>query len=260
MSGEEEEAPKRTSKAGLGRRRDYTGRGGRPLLHEKLESGAQDEPTGKGTEKTRIEERQHRRDRRQYTVEQPRGRREAKRRDRMEGSGSTTPKPQGTVKTRRTGTRSQAEERARKTTQSPGQSRKNGLGGRHGKQKSWIPARRRDRATTGCQPPRNRRDTNRRLTRKIRRRNSRVDGTKDRHRSLQGQPPEGRGAGSGKSREREGRRRTKRPETWSAGQKQAGSEPSTSLKAMNTQQDTRATHTRGEQTTNMKTTTRGLHS
>ena len=143
MSGEEEEAPKRTPKTGRGRRRDYPSRGGRPRLHENLESGAQDEPTGKGTEKTRVEKRQHRRDRRQDTVEEPRGRREA------EGSGISTPKPQGTVKTRRTGTRRQAKERARKTTQRPGQSRKNGLGGRHGKQKSWTTPRRRERATTG---------------------------------------------------------------------------------------------------------------
>ena len=33
-SGEEEEAPKRTPKAGRGRRRDYLGRGGMPRLHE----------------------------------------------------------------------------------------------------------------------------------------------------------------------------------------------------------------------------------
>ena len=130
---EEEAAPKRTPKAGRVLRRDYPGRGGRPRLIENLESGAQEEPTGKGTEKTRVEERQHRRDRRQDTMEQPRGRREAERRARMEGSGRSTPKPQGTVKTRRTGTRRQAEERARKTTQRPGQSRKNGLGGHHGK-------------------------------------------------------------------------------------------------------------------------------
>ena len=53
MSGEEEAAPKRTPKAGPGRRRDYTGRGGRPRLHENRESGAQDKPTGKGKEKTK---------------------------------------------------------------------------------------------------------------------------------------------------------------------------------------------------------------
>ena len=58
-SGEEEEAPKRTPKAGRGHRRDYPGRGGRPRLHENLEGRAQDEPTGKGTEKTRVKERQH---------------------------------------------------------------------------------------------------------------------------------------------------------------------------------------------------------
>ena len=97
-SGEEEAAPKRTPKAGRVHRRDYPVRGGRPSLHENLESGAQDDPTGKGT-KTRVEERQHRRDRRQDTVEQPRGRREAERRAHMEVSGSSTPKPQGTVKT-----------------------------------------------------------------------------------------------------------------------------------------------------------------
>ena len=57
-SGEEESAPKSPPKAGLERRRDYTGRGGRPRLHENLESGAQDELIGEGTEKTRAGERQ----------------------------------------------------------------------------------------------------------------------------------------------------------------------------------------------------------
>ena len=55
-------------------------------LHENLERGAQDEPTGKATEKTRVEESPYRRNPRQETVEQQRGRREAERRARMEGS------------------------------------------------------------------------------------------------------------------------------------------------------------------------------
>ena len=84
-------------KAGLGHRRNYTGRGGRPRLHENLESGAQDEPTGEGTEKTRAEERQYRRVRRWDAVEQPRGRREARYRARIEDSGNPTPKPRGSA-------------------------------------------------------------------------------------------------------------------------------------------------------------------
>ena len=43
------------------------------------------------------------------------------------------------------------------------------------------------------------------------------------------------------------------PETWSTGQKQAGSEPSTSLKATNAPQDTRPTRTRSVKTTNYET-------
>ena len=66
-SGEVESAPKRPPNTRLGRRRDYTGRGGRPNPHENLESGAQYEPTGKGTEKTRANERQYPQDGRQET-------------------------------------------------------------------------------------------------------------------------------------------------------------------------------------------------
>ena len=43
------------------------------------------------------------------------------------------------------------------------------------------------------------------------------------------------------------------PETWSAGQKQAGSEPSTSPKTTNAPQDTRPTRTRSDKTTNYET-------
>ena len=193
---------------------------------------------------------------------QPRGRREAERRARMEGSGSSTPKPQGTVKTRRTGTRRQAKEKARKSTQHPGQSQKNGLGRRHGKQKSWTPPRRRDRATTGRQPPRNRRDTNRHLTKKDK--EAQLEGR--RHQRQTPQPTRNspqREEGWIREEQSEGERgggERKGSETWSAGQKQAGSEPSTSRKAMNTPQDTRATRTKGDQTTYRKTTRRGLQS
>ena len=68
------------------------------------------------------------------------------------------------------------------------------------------------------------------------------------------QPPEVRGLEQGKAdRERErGGRERKGPETWSAGQKQAGIQDSTSLKARNTPQDTLVTRTRGDQTTYRK--------
>ena len=141
-------------------------------------------------------------------MEQARGRREAERRARMEGSGSSTPKPQGTVKTRRTGTRRQAKERARKTTQRPGQSRKNGLGGRHGKQKSWTPPRRRDRATTGRQPPRNWRDTNRCLRKK---KEAQLEGRRHQRQTLQPTRNSPQREESWiREEQREGRRRTKR--------------------------------------------------
>ena len=65
--------------------------------HEYRERGAQDEPTGKGTEKPRVKESTHRRDPREETVEQPRGQREAGRR--AAGKVAEAPsKPQGTVK------------------------------------------------------------------------------------------------------------------------------------------------------------------
>ena len=51
--------------------------------------------------------------------------------------------------------------------------------------------------------PSNLRDTNMHPSRKITRRNTSVDGTKDRHRSQQGTAPRGERAGAGKSRERE---------------------------------------------------------
>ena len=85
----------------------------------------------------------------------------------MEVSGSSTLKLQGTVKTQRTGTRRQAEERARKTTQSPGQSRKNGLGGRHGKTEELDPTAKAGESDYWTPTPReDLRDTNRRLTKK----------------------------------------------------------------------------------------------
>ena len=109
---------------------------------------------------------------RQDTAEPPRGRRESERRARMEVSGSSTLKLQGTVKTRQTGTRRQAEERARKTTQSPGQSRRNGLGGRHGKTEELDPTTKAGESNYWMltppppPPPEDLRDTNRHLTKK----------------------------------------------------------------------------------------------
>ena len=145
-------------------------------------------------------------------MEQPRGRKEAERRARMEGSGSSKPKPQGTKKTRRTGTRRKAEERARKTTQCPGQSRKNGLGRRYGKQKSWTPPQKRDRAITVRQPPQEP-EGYKQVPKKEKQRGA-TRGTmapKTDTAANKEQPPEVRGLKQGKAdREREGQRRTKR--------------------------------------------------
>ena len=85
--------------------------------------------------------------------------------------------------------------------------------GATGKQKSWTPPRRRERATTGLQPPRTLRDTNRRLTKEDEVRTRGLTAPKTDTAADKDSPQMEEGLNQGRAereREREGRRRTKR--------------------------------------------------